>query len=289
MRSDAVGPFVLCADDYAMAPGVSRGIIEALDSGALSATSAMTNSPFWPEHAGALSRFVGQADLGLHLTLTCGRALTAMPGFAPTGELPALRDLLRRARRGTLPLPEIEREIEAQCQAFVTATGRPPDHVDGHQHVHVLPAIRRALVVVLRRRGWRPWLRDSGDSPVRILRRRSAPAKALGLAVLARGLRAEALAAGMRTNRGFAGFSRFAERDAYPVLFARYLIAPGPNHLVMCHPGYADEALRLADPVVATREQELRFLLSPAFPALLRRLGARSERLAASTPPAADW
>ena len=116
---------MLCADDYAMAPGVSRGILEALDAGALSATSAMTNGPHWPEHAGALLPFVGRADLGLHLSLTCGRALTAMPTLAPDGALPDLATLLRRARRGLLPVAEIEEEIEAQAAAWRRTSRRP--------------------------------------------------------------------------------------------------------------------------------------------------------------------
>ena len=43
--------FVLCADDFALSPGVSRGIIDLIARGRLSATGCMTVSPFWPEHA----------------------------------------------------------------------------------------------------------------------------------------------------------------------------------------------------------------------------------------------
>jgi chitin disaccharide deacetylase len=48
---------------------------------------------------------------------------------------------------------------------------------------------------------------------------------------------------------------------------------------VMCHPGYVDDALRALDPVVETREQELRFLLSSEFDALLQGSGAHLRRL----------
>ncbi|MFX7605201.1 ChbG/HpnK family deacetylase, partial [Acinetobacter baumannii] len=40
-------------------------------------------------------------------------------------------------------------EIATQCALFEDATGRAPDYVDGHQHVHQLPQIREALVEVL--------------------------------------------------------------------------------------------------------------------------------------------
>ncbi len=273
--------FALCADDYAMAPGVSRGILEALAAGALSATSAMTTSADWPEAAAALRPFADRADLGLHLNLTLGRPLGAMPRLAPGGTLPGVGALVAAARRGTLPLDELAAEIDRQLEAFAAATGRPPDHVDGHQHVHVLPPIRRLLIDALGRRGWTPWLRDSGDRPLRTLRRVSTPVKAIGVAVLAQGFAAAAHRAGLATNDGFAGFSTFDVATSYADRFERYLKAPGQAHLVMCHPGHVDDALRRLDPVVESREHELGFLLSSGFRDVLLRRGATLGRLSA--------
>lgn len=274
--------FTLCADDYAMTPGVSRGILEALDAGRLSATSVMTTSPWWPDLAGPLRRHDKRADIGLHLNLTLGAPLGAMPSLAPTGHLPDIAVWMKLARRGTLPRPEASEltgEIERQMQRFVDVFGRPPDHVDGHQHVHVLAAVAPLVLAAIERRGWRPWLRDSGDRPARILARGSSLKKALGLAVLARGLAGRARDAGLAVNDGFAGFSSFDPSHDYAAQFARYLRAPGAAHLVMCHPGHADDALRALDPVVETREQELRFLLSPMFERILEARGAQLTRL----------
>ena len=275
----------LCADDYAMTPGVSRGILEALDAGRLSATSVMTTSPWWPELAGPLRRHdgprnTGRADIGLHLNLTLGEPLGPMPHVAPDGRLPGIGAWMRmRQEAGPETSQEIAAEIERQMQRFVDVLGRPPDHVDGHQHVHVLSPVARLVLAAIARRGWRPWLRDSGDRPDRILRRGSSLRKAFGLAVLARGFAGCARDAGLAVNDGFAGFSPFDPSRDYAGQFARYLRAPGPAHLVMCHPGTVDDALRALDPVVETREQELRFLLSPAFDRLLRERGARLTRL----------
>lgn len=273
--------FALCADDYAMAPGVSRGILEALAAGALTATSAMTTSPDWTRAAAALHPFAERADIGLHLNLTLGPPLGPMPGLAPGGTLPGIGTLIAAARRARLPLDEVAAEIDRQLEAFATSAGRPPDHVDGHQHVHVLPPIRRLLIDALARRGWTPWLRDSGDRPLRTLRRFSTPVKAIGVAVLAQGFAAVAHRAGLATNDGFAGFSTFDAATPYAGQFERYLTAPGPAHLVMCHPGYVDDALRRLDPVVESRERELGFLLSAGFRELLGHLGATPRRLSA--------
>ncbi len=264
-----------------MTPGVSRGILQALDAGRISATSAMTTSPWWPEAAGALLPHATQIDIGLHLNLTLGAPLGPMPAFAPAGTLPGIGEVMRRCRRGALPVCEVAAEIERQMDRFLAVAGRAPDHVDGHQHVQVLRPIRHLVVAALQRRGWRPWLRNSGDSTLRILRRGAAPAKALVLAVLARGFRTDA--GRLATNDGFSGVSSFDPTQDYAAQFARYLRAPGPRHLVMCHPGVVDDALRRLDPVVDTRERELAFLLSPAFDEVLARCGAELVSLTRAT------
>ena len=78
-------PFILCADDYALSPGVTRGIIDALGKGRLNATGAMTNRPLWKEAAPDVAAFADRADIGLHLNLTFGAPLGPMPELAPSG------------------------------------------------------------------------------------------------------------------------------------------------------------------------------------------------------------
>ena len=277
--------FGLCADDYALTPGVSRGILEALDAGVLTATSVMTTSPWWPDESAALARFAGRADIGLHLNLTLGAPLAPMPRLAPTGQLPGVSDLLRLARRAKFPFDEVSVEIERQMDRFEAILGRQPDHIDGHQHIQVIAPVRRSIFAALRRRGWTPWLRASGDNPIRIIRRRACVKKALGLAILSREVRSSAFAEALAVNDGFAGFSSFRTEDDYGRLFGRYLIAPGARHLVMCHPGYIDDELRQLDPVVESREQELAFLLSSRFADTLARAGARLTRISKMPVP----
>ena len=272
-------PFCLCADDYAMTPGVSRGILEALEAGALSATSAMTSALTWPDAAPALLTYVGRADIGLHLNLTSGAPLGPMPTLAPRGRLPTIGAILRMAHAGTLPHAEVTDEIGRQMDRFIDVLGRPPDHIDGHQHVHVVSPIRKSLCAALEIRDWRPWLRDCGDRSARILRRRTTLTKAFGLSIVARGWGAQAARLGYATNEGFAGFSTFDPAGEYGRLFTRYLEAPGPRHLIMCHPGYVDDALHRLDPVVESRERELAFLTSTAFARTLERANAVTRRM----------
>jgi predicted glycoside hydrolase/deacetylase ChbG (UPF0249 family) len=72
-------------------------------------------------------------------------------------------------------------------------------------------------------------------------------------------------ALGFALNKGFAGYSAFDPRVDYAADFASYLVAPGPAHLVMCHPGAVDDELRALDPAVESRERELAFFSSSRF------------------------
>jgi chitin disaccharide deacetylase len=280
-RAKEAFSFTLCADDFALSPSVSRGILEALGAGRLSAVGAMTGRPSWPAGAAALREYQAKADIGLHLNLTLGTPLGPMPRFAPSGRFPELGRVLKAALRRELPQAEIGQEISRQVDRFCDHFGAAPAFADGHQHVHVLPQVRALFFACLEARGLsgKVWLRDCCDHPFRILWRGSEVKKSLGVGWLARGFATEAAADGFLTNDGFAGFSAFDLRRDYALDFARYLRAPGKRHLIMCHPGYCDEELAAADPVTLSRERELAFLLSPAFQTMLDSAGARLTRL----------
>lgn len=261
--------FVLCADDFALTEGVSRSILELLALGKLSATGVMTNRLHWRRLAGELSAFSGRADLGLHLNLTCAAPLGPMRRLAPGGEFVGLGDVARAAATSAEARAEIAVEIGRQLDAFEQALGRAPDFVDGHQHVHVLPGVRGAVLAAIRRR-YREgsvYLRDPADSAAAIRARGVAVGKALVIAGLALGLRSQALRRGIKVNRGFSGVSPFDPERDFATDLRRFLIRPGQAHLVMCHPGHVDDELLGLDPVVATRPQEHAALINFVPPA----------------------
>ena len=187
----APSAIILCADDYAMTEGISRAIGELAAAQRLSATSVMVTSPHWPATAPRLAAHRGHLSIGLHLNLTLGRPLGPMPRLAASGTLPSLQppDGLG-LRVPPLVRTEIRDEIERQLDRFETGLRFPPDHVDGHQHVHVLPAVRGALLdAVARRYGGRPPLvRDPTDRLSASSARSSARAKAIFVGLLATGL-----------------------------------------------------------------------------------------------------
>ncbi len=275
---------VLCADDYGIAPGVGRGIRALAVAGRLSATSCMTLFPEWAVEADRLGELAGRIDVGLHVTLTDHAPVGAMPGLAPAGRMPALGRLIRLAHLGRIDVAEIAGEIERQLDAFEAALGRAPDFLDGHQHVHLLPGIREAVLGLFGRRLDRrtTWLRSCAESAARILRRRVDAPRALVIAALARPLDRTADAAGLAMNRGFTGVTSFHRGRSVDGDFAAYLSHGGDRPLVMCHPGEPDEILAARDPVAGPRADELAYLAGDRFAALLdaRRMTlARGPRL----------
>jgi predicted glycoside hydrolase/deacetylase ChbG (UPF0249 family) len=253
-------PFVLCADDFAISEGVTRAVLELIDAGRLTATSAMASAPAWPEHAVELKARRGQVAIGLHLDLT----FRPFDGRRPPFDL---RRLIASSAARRIDVEAVASEFERQFSAFESALGARPDHVDGHHHAHALPQIRIALLKVLARRygalpfAARPLVRNPADSFVRLWQRGSARAKALILAGLCAGFGARMNAAGFGANVGFAGFSSLDRAAPFEREFAAFLRAPGPRHLVMCHPGIAVAANAGGDPIASRRSAEYAVLM----------------------------
>lgn len=265
---------ILCADDYAMTEGISRAIGELAAAQRLSATSVMVTSPHWPAAAPRLRAHRGHLSIGLHLNLTLGVPVGPMPRLAPAGTFPGARALAMRAFLGVLDAGEVRGEIERQLDRFEMGLQFPPDHVDGHQHMHVLPRVRAALLQALQRRyrGRPPLLRNPADRPAAIRARGVAVPKALSVGALAVGFARAAHRRGLPVNDSFAGFSDFDAEAPYADELRSAWLEPGRRHLVMCHPGHPDAELARLDPVVARRRMEYDALMrDPDLPARIWR------------------
>lgn len=281
---------ILTADDYAMTDGVSRSIEALAHMRRLSATSAMTTMPDWPDAARRLRDFRDRLAVGLHLNLTLGAPAGAMPRLCAQGMFPSLQALMRAAVLGHLSPDEIRGEIQRQFDAFEQHFGFRPDHVDGHQHVQVLPVVRQALIAEITARypDRPPLLRNPSDASSNVLARGLAGAKTLLVKVLAAGFARGGRGRGVPVNSRFAGFSAFDMSVPYKAELAAALGRSdgtgGGWMIIMCHPGYADAALAAIDPVVERRQQEHDALMT--FEALPDRIW-HVER--AADGAAVDW
>lgn len=233
----------------------------------------MACMPGWPAEAPALRALDGAVAVGLHVTLTDQRAVGPVPRLAPDGRLPRLIDLFKLCFSGRLDPRQVAVEVTRQLDAFEEHFGRPPDFVDGHQHVHLLPGIRQAVLGLFDHRldPAKCWLRDCTDRPAAIIRRGSVPKAAL-IAMLGVPLALAARRRGIAGNHGFSGFYD-AVRQPFSESLDRLLAGAESGHLLMVHPGHVDEALAACDSLTTPRQAEWETLMADNLPDRLASQG----------------
>jgi len=140
---------IVNADDFGRSPSINQAVIRAHREGILTSASLMVNEPGFDE-AVRLAKENPRLGVGLHLTLLCGKA------GCPPADIPGLVDAaghfsndpvrtgMKYFFRRSLA-PQLDREIAAQFNKF-KSTGLPLDHLNGHLHLHLHPAIFRILM-----------------------------------------------------------------------------------------------------------------------------------------------
>jgi predicted glycoside hydrolase/deacetylase ChbG (UPF0249 family) len=234
---------VVNGDDFGLSESINDGIIRAHTHGILTSTSIVAAGAAF-DHAVALARAHPTLDVGVHLTLTeehPAAPVESVPSLL-TGAAtlpPGPSAFVVRFLRGAIALRDVALEFDAQV-ARVRDCGISVTHLDGHQHLHVLPGIRREVARLAQRHG------------IRFVRR---PRERLRRFMLADGRRLDRTAAlialnlvcpapqtwGALTTDHFAGFY-FGGRLNTPNLMTQIAHLPkwGCCEL-MCHPG-ADSA-----------------------------------------------
>ena len=133
---------VVNADDGGLAESTDDAILRCAARGIVRAASVVAAGP-------TAARFVARAqdaglELGLHVNLTEGPALGG-PAPTLTDEAGRLRGPKDAVWVRALDGAEVRAEVLAQWQRLLEL-GCEPTHVDGHNHVHVLPLVREALL-----------------------------------------------------------------------------------------------------------------------------------------------
>ncbi|WP_315835497.1 ChbG/HpnK family deacetylase [Bradyrhizobium prioriisuperbiae] len=261
----------LCADDYGLSPGINRGIRDLIERRRLNATSVMVVGPaIRRDEVEALKTAVatGPCAIGLHTTLTAPFHPLTMY-FRPLhgGVFLPLGAMLRTSLLRRLD-PEIVRgEIAAQLSAFAELFGRPPDYVDGHQHVQLFPQVRDAFLAAVKKAAPNAWVRQCGRTLP--LSQKLQNPKALLLDVLSARFRVRCQQAGLAYNPGFAGAYDFTQSVDFGKVMPAFFEGLPDNGLVMCHPGFVDDVLIGLDPLTDQREREYAFIAGDDFPRLL--------------------
>ncbi|HSI15238.1 MAG TPA: ChbG/HpnK family deacetylase [Chthoniobacter sp.] len=219
-----------------MADDINEAILDLAQRRRLSAVSCMVALPgFRTSDLHALASIEPRIEMGLHLVLTSGDTPAREDNVQPT-----FRELLKKSLLGQIDEDAMAREVEAQYRRFEKVAGRPPDFVDGHLHVHQFPVVRNAVVRFLQQidADRRPYVRNSAMPMAKIWQQRVSRAKCFALGWFGDAFQRAACAAGLRTNRGFAGVYDYRTYEVYPEYLRRFVDhMEDDTSILMTHPG----------------------------------------------------
>jgi len=269
----AMTRLIVNADDFGIAEAVNRGIAEAHDRGIVTSASIMATGQSF-EHAVALARQRPNLGIGVHLVLTEQRPLAG--AHVPTlvgadGSFASHAvELAGRQLSARISLRDVKVELDAQIRR-VRAAGLAVTHLDGHQHVHVLPGVARVVVELAAAHGIVAVRYPAERLCLYMLRsprgfKRLAEQAAVTVCCAASPLRE------LRRSDDFVGFYFGGRLDETNLETVLHELSPGHTIELMCHPGQADMR---ADGWRYAWADELAALTSPRIRELLAARGVQ--------------
>jgi predicted glycoside hydrolase/deacetylase ChbG (UPF0249 family) len=237
---------IINADDFGISDGVCTGIVQAIRSGCLTATSAMVCVPGATDRIDRWSEMI-PGCIGAHLQLTGGRPIlpaSDIPSLVQAnGLFPVSRREVRAPKRA-----EVIAEWEAQIEVLVRL-GIRPTHIDSHHHVHRLPEVRDAYYEIVSQHG--------------------VPARSVDPEMTER-LRGMGVPCAGKTLLGWFGGVLTVASLLAVIREGVQGFAHGCVVEVMSHPGFVDDELRRVSRYVEERETELAVLCDPWLRELLQ-------------------
>jgi chitin disaccharide deacetylase len=239
---------IVHADDFGISRRANEGIIEAHRRGIVTSTSIMASGEAF-EHALDLLETTASLDVGVHLTLV--DELPVLPGSEVSslvGRDGRFHDgaaaFMKRYLRGAVSLAEVERELDAQITGVLNR-GVKVSHLDSHQHLHVLPGVRRIVGQLAAKNGIRA-IRHPLERPSPYMLGHPGATNRLAQLAILSAFCATARTAGTRQPDRFFGFffgGKLTKANLMTVLRA---LPPCGICELMCHPGLVDPLSRHA-------------------------------------------
>ncbi|XP_051551892.1 carbohydrate deacetylase isoform X3 [Myxocyprinus asiaticus] len=132
---------VVTGDDFGYCERRNRGIVDCFKAGGISNVSLLVNAVSAKHAADLAKRY--HLPIGLHANLSEGlpvsQELKGSTLLNKDGFLHGKMGFREVLQSGQLKMSEVEVELRAQINHFYELVGHMPSHMDGHQHVHVLP------------------------------------------------------------------------------------------------------------------------------------------------------
>jgi len=246
------GLYYLCADDFGLSSGVNDAILHLSEKKILDGVSVMVFGS-WPKE---YIRHIRDSDveLGLHLDFTSCLDYKANN---------KLNHLLVKSYLRLLDKNNVKEFISFQIEEFIRKIGRPPDFIDGHQHVHQFPVIREEMLKVLNglelSSGF--WIRNTVTNDFKNIK--------ANLLNFLGGLYSKKLLNRIkyRTNGNFLGVYGFSSSDNYRKYFRGWMLkslASRKETLIMCHPGL-NKPSELEDVIFNSRFSEFEYFSSDKY------------------------
>ncbi|MGZ8947231.1 MAG: carbohydrate deacetylase [Methylococcaceae bacterium] len=221
---------IINADDYGYYPCISQGILDAVSSGAVTATGIMANSPDLNTQLEWLGS-VKDLDLGVHLNLTFRQPLTATMADKLShwnGCFPSAYSMSWMLLTGKISVQEVRIEWRAQIEA---CQQKSLLFLNSHEHIHMLPLLF-PLTLELAREYNIPHVRLTQAEWL-------AP---FGVSALVRNTLMQAMQTINKSRLTiktpvFLGLSRSGKLDFnyLETIFSK--LKPGKSYELMCHPG----------------------------------------------------
>lgn len=228
---------IVTADDFGLTKGINNGTIEAHLRGIVTRASIIANGEAF-EDAILLAKKNKGLPVGIHLTLVEEipvlqhnniRSLTGVDGkFLINYRAFFAKYILRK-----INIREVYVEWESQIQK-VLATGVHINHIDSHQHLHLLPGLfDQAIALAIKYKIKKIRMHFHDLTGIRSL-------KELILALLASLYKKNLVNSGIRCSDYFWGLKYGGNIVENNILNLIDNLKDGTTEL-MCHPGYEDK------------------------------------------------
>ncbi len=257
------------ADDFGIAPGVNRAILELHASEVLTSATLMANAAATDE-AVKMALAMPALGVGCHIVLVDGapvsdpRTIPSLIDRASGNFLPTVGSFLKRLYTARIRTAEIEAEAAAQI-ALLQSHGLRLTHVDTHKHMHMFPPVLRAVLRAAKASGIHA-IRNPFEPLWCINATANAPEMRRAQVVLLRrfesSFRRIVAEEGFITTEGSIGVLATGSLNL-SVIHSLIAAMPEGTFEFVSHPGYRDEVLSRANTrLLESREIERNALMA---------------------------